>query len=86
MKNQTLLSMLPQNMSILRPSTSKLTLFILSTFIMGTCTFAFATAFSDRIPKGVEQGPMLEEEAALMVAIDERMHLHLKRLQLKSRR
>ncbi|MCP4499705.1 MAG: hypothetical protein GY822_07055 [Deltaproteobacteria bacterium] len=86
MKSHTAFSRIPQNATLLRPTTSRLTLFVLSTFIMGTCTFAFATAFSDNAPQGIEQGPILEEEEALMAALDERMHLHLKRLQVQRRR
>ena len=83
--NRSQLSLLPHNATVMRPRTSRVTLFVLSAFIMGTCTFAFATVFADNQPQGVAQGPMLDEEEQLMDILDERMHLHLKRLQLAKR-
>lgn len=83
MNSSTAFSRIPQHATLLRARPSRLSLFILSTFVMGTCTFAFATVFNDKTPQGVDQGPILDEEAALFSALDERIHLHLKRMQAK---
>ncbi len=65
--------------------TPKLALFAITTFVASSATFAIATALAPSGP--LPLGPALgwdppAEELVLRQTLDERMHLHLKRLQL----
>ena len=67
------------------PPTPKLALFAITTFVASSATFAIATALAPSGPSFI--GPSRgydapAEEIVLRQTLDERMHMHLKRLQL----
>lgn len=76
----------PQNNKSRRaPPPPKLALFALTTFVASSATFAIATALAPGAAMPIGPAPQWDppaEELVLHQTLDERMHLHLKRLQL----
>jgi hypothetical protein len=74
---------------VIRPLEGRFALAAIGGFCMFSATFALATAMSpsqvEHIPPASSSSPEVEEaEAGVRAAVDERLHLHLKRLQTLS--